>query len=256
MATQRAYIISGNTLDEVKQSFNFHLQDIADRMDKIEGWRGGSSIESDLDMNDNSINNVNINADQATIDSLAVTDATFNGDFELLDTFYEDLRFPASAINPPGQAGDPDFDTTNGGWLFAAGSTEVLFLAAQMPHAWKEGTELHPHVHWQKTAAESGDCYWQLEYKIAPISEVMDAAFTTIFNTTTLNTDNNLANEHLITDIGNISMTGKGFSDMLLMKLSRIGGNAADTAASDVRLLEFDIHYEVSSFGTADEYSR
>ena len=74
--------------------------------------------------------------------------------------------------------------------------------------------------------------------------------------TTTATTDNDLSNEHMITDLGDIAMTTGGFSDMILIKLSRVGGNSLDTAASDVRLLELDIHYEVNTFGTADEYSR
>jgi len=47
MATQRAYIVSGNTLEEIKQSLNFHLQDIADRLDKLEAIRGIPTLVSD-----------------------------------------------------------------------------------------------------------------------------------------------------------------------------------------------------------------
>lgn len=74
--SQRTYIVTGESLPEVKESFNFHLQDLADRLDKIEGWRGGSSIESDLDMNDQTINNVDIAATGITADTGTITDLT------------------------------------------------------------------------------------------------------------------------------------------------------------------------------------
>jgi len=172
------------------------------------------------------------------------------------NTQWDDMRFAATAVNPPGLTSDPDFDPVNGGYLFDASSTELLFLAAQMPHAWRQGSIIKPHVHWQKTTSAAGDVYWQLDYKMAPIGEVMDAAFTTIFSTTTAagTPDNDTANEHLITPLGDIDMAGKELSDMLVMKLSRIGGNGADTFASDCRLLEFDIHYEIDGFGSGREF--
>lgn len=167
---------------------------------------------------------------------------------------YEDLRFPATAINPPGLVGDPDWDTTNGGWLFDGGSTEMLFLLIQIPHAWEEGTTLHPHVHWQKSTSAAGTVLWQLEYKWAPIGAAMDATFTTISSSTPTVSDADTADWHALTDLGNITATGKQISDMILAKLSRLGGT--DTYAADARLLEFDIHYQVNSFGSREEYTK
>ena len=170
---------------------------------------------------------------------------------------WDDEKFPATAINPPGLASDPDFDSTNGGWLFDAASTELIFLIAQLPHSYEEGSDLHPHVHWQKTTSASGNVYWQLDYKIAKINEVMDAAFTTLTATSTVagTPDTNTANKHLISAFSAISDSTLEVSDMLVMKLSRIGGNAADTYGADVRLLEFDIHIQKNAHGTTQEYS-
>jgi len=172
------------------------------------------------------------------------------------NALWDDLQFPAAAINPPGLGSDPGYDTTNGGYLFDANSTELLFFQAQMPHGWREGSSIRPHVHWQKTTSAAGNVYWQLDYKKTPIGSVMDGAFTTLFNTSTVDgtPDNDTANEHLITALGDIDMTGNELSDMLVMKLSRIGGNGADTYGADARLLEFDIHYEIDGFGSGREF--
>ncbi len=195
-------------------------------------------------------------AESSDFDSLTVGDLTVTDSFVVLDTYWDDLRFPASAINPPGQASDPDFDTTNGGWLFDDNSTELVFLMAQMPHAWKEGTALRPHIHWQKTTSASGNVLWRLEYKKAPIGEVMDAAFTTLDTTTAVagTPDTDTADKHLISSFEHIEKVGGGLSDMLVMKLSRIGGDGSDTYGDDARLLEFDFHFEIDSFGSAEEF--
>lgn len=173
-------------------------------------------------------------------------------------TCWDDQRFPAAAVNPPGLGSDPDFDSLNGGWLFAAGSTELLFIAAQLPHAWKVGTDLEGHVHWQKTTSAGGNVLWRLSYKWAPKAAVMDVAFTDLDASTVISAtpDNDTANEHLITDFADISGTGKGISDMLMMKIARIGGDGADTYGADARLLEFDIHYMLTADqpGSASEY--
>ena len=173
-------------------------------------------------------------------------------------TFWDDMRFPAAAANPPGLASDPDFDTTNGGWLFAAAGTELLFFAAQIPHSWYEGSTLVPHVHWQKTTSASGDVVWSFEYKWAPLGEAMDAAFTQVTASSTVadTPDNDTANEHMITSFGDLSGEGKQISDMLIMKLSRLGDNGSDTYGADARLLEFDIHYQIDGIGSAQQYTK
>lgn len=171
---------------------------------------------------------------------------------------WDDLRSPAAAINPPGQASDPDFDTTNGGWLFAAAGTELLFLQVQLPHSWRQGTVIVPHVHWQKTTSASGNVLWQFDYKWSPRGAVMDADFTTLQVSSTVagTPDNDTANEHLISSFGDVSGSGKEISDMLVCKLSRIGGDAADTYGADARLLEFDIHYQSDYRGSAGQFTK
>ena len=171
---------------------------------------------------------------------------------------WDDLRFPAALANPAGSVTPPNYDTTNGGLLFDAASTEMIFLQAQMPHAWFEGSSIKPHVHWQKTTSAAGDVLWQLEYKMAPIGEVMDAAFTTLQVSSTVagTPDSDTANEHLLSSFGEIDMTDYTLSHMILMKLSRIGGDAADTYGADARLLEFDIHFKIDWWGSEAEYTK
>lgn len=169
---------------------------------------------------------------------------------------WEDLRFSGASLQTHSLY--PDFDATNGVWLFDATNTELVYQQAQMPHSWAEGTTLMPHVHWQKTTSASGNVMWRFSYKWAPIGEVMDAAFTDVDSTEVVpaTPDNDTADEHLITTFGSLDATGKSMSDMLLLKIARIGGDAADTYGADARLLEVDIHYQIDSFGSNQEYTK
>jgi len=169
---------------------------------------------------------------------------------------WDDLRFPVTAINPPGAVSDPTFDTTNGTLLFGATGTDVIYVIAQMPHSWKEGTAVVPHVHWYKTTSAAGNVLWRLEYKKFPIGAVGDADFTAIDQATPAISDGNVALTHALTSFGEIDMTGLTLSDMLLMKVSRIGDNAADTYGADAALMEFDIHYQIDGLGSQQEFTK
>jgi hypothetical protein len=70
-----------------------------------------------------------------------------------------------------------------------------------------------------------------------------------------LSADTNVAFTHLITPFDEIDMAGKRISCMAICKLSRIGDDATnDTYAGLAQLLEFDIHYQLDSFGSNAEY--
>lgn len=49
--------VTGNDLAEIKRSLNFQLQRVADRLDKLEGVRGTSTVLSNLDLSGNSLIN-------------------------------------------------------------------------------------------------------------------------------------------------------------------------------------------------------
>jgi len=172
---------------------------------------------------------------------------------------WDDLRFPSQGINPPGAVTDPDLESTTGLWLFAAAGTETLAGIAQMPHAWKQGTDISPHVHWQKTTSASGNVYWQLDYEIVNNGDTATMAYGTTLSTTSAvagTPDTDTANKVLISSFGTIDMSAYDISCLVVWKLSRIGGDAADTYGADARLLEFDIHYQSDSLGSVALYEK
>ena len=187
------------------------------------------------------------------IDSAAVRgeDATLGNivvdGLQLTDTYYDDLRFPATSINPPGGVNDADISNVDGTLLFAAGATEICVGIAQMPHSWKTGTDVEAHIHWCPTNTNTGDVYWRFEYEIQPIG----GTFTGFTTANTLATADGTAEKHQIHELAEIDASAiSTVSAIIKWKLSRIGGDATDTYNADAKLLEIDFHYQIDGFGS------
>ena len=171
----------------------------------------------------------------------------------VLDPTWDDLRFPASGLNPPGPISAPGTDSDTGLLLFEDAKTQVMAGVAQMPHHWQESSEIRPHVHWLQPAA--GNVLWRLEYRLIPAyNGEFPASWTTIDNTTAVGTYPGTGTFINITNFGAIDMTGFKISSMVVFKLSRIGGDALDTMTASASLLEFDIHYQIDSFGSRQQF--
>lgn len=162
---------------------------------------------------------------------------------------WEDLRAPATAINPPGLVSDPDWDGTNLGWLFDATSTEMLQIILQTKHKYAEGTVVVPHIHWEPTNTNTGDVYWRLEYVWYNNNETMPGWSTINIQVPASGTANRLQ----LDSFGNVTGTGKLISSFLKVKLYRIGGDALDTYNAGARLVEFDVHIREDSMGSRQE---
>lgn len=173
-------------------------------------------------------------------------------------TVFDDLRFPSNSSNRiAGQ--EPTVEATSGLLLFSKTQLNTVFALVQLPHSWKEGTTIYPHIHWQK--ADGGDTnpvVWEVKYKHIPIGGVMDAAWTTEEkdNVVGVTPDDGTADKHLITAFTGISMAGKTISHCILFWVSRLGNDAGDTYDDDARFMEFDVHYEMDTLGSDEEFTK
>ena len=164
------------------------------------------------------------------------------------NTTWEDMSFPL-AIGKPTAGGKPDFDYTNVGYLFPQNDkTEIILIRIQLKHAWKEGTTIFPHVHWRQKANQTP--VFKMDYKWYNVGESEPATWSTY-------TMNQLSIPYTSGTIGQISKgilgldgTGKTVSSMLLVKLYRDD----NVYTGDVLVDDFDIHIEIDTFGSRQEY--
>lgn len=136
-------------------------------------------------------------------------------------------------------------------YKFGAGTQDSLYCTVQMPHNWKEGTNIFPHIHWLTEDSNAGNIVWTLEYSwqnylgTFGASTIIEAVST---NSTLL--------KHNITGFSAIAGTGKTISSILMIRISRNGPSASDTYAGLASLIEFDIHYQIDSLGSATSTSK
>lgn len=172
------------------------------------------------------------------------------------DTFWDDLRFPSSGFNPAGSTAPPAVNTSTGLLDFSGTADNVIGGVAQMPHAWKEGTNIHPHIHLRFPTSASANTRWQLQYDIAnPFADFSENAgtYTPLTAVTVANPQN--VKRHVLASLGVIPMTGYTLSACILWKLTRLAASdGADTDTNAVTLIEFDLHYQIDTPGSDNEY--
>jgi hypothetical protein len=187
-----------------------------------------------------------------------LNDVFVKGDFTLMDTYWDDLRVPITTTRLGGSK-DPTFskvfDDGAGSqgvftYTFSQSQEQEAYFTVQLPHTYKEGTDLHPHIHWFPTNTNAGSVVWGLEYTIASIS-------ATIGNTTIINCvdpADGTANKHQICNFPTINGSGLGISDHIICRLFRDASAITDDYTTEAGVLEFDFHHEVNTLGSREEY--
>jgi len=135
-------------------------------------------------------------------------------------------------------------------YFFSPGVIQEVFFTAQIPHAYLQGSDIHPHVHWVSPTSNAGTVIWGLEYTWANLGTILGTT-TVIFAT---EAGPCTALEHTLTSLPAMPGTGKGISSMLSCRLFRDG--VTDTYPDPVALLEFDFHYQIDTFGSRQEFSK
>lgn len=180
-----------------------------------------------------------------------------NKTIELQEVVWDDLRVPLSSTKRLGFS-DPDWvqfqDDGSGsvgvyGLAFSNVTDEEVFFTVQMSHKYKQGTDIHPHVHWAPSDADSGGVTWGLEYTWVNIGG-------TFGNTVIITSDDvtdTTALKHHYSDFPDITGTSKNISSILMCRLFRDISDANDTYAHDAFLLEIDFHFEIDTIGSRQE---
>lgn len=164
---------------------------------------------------------------------------------------WDDLRFPASSVRLGGGAPATFQAYKSGGVLaFASNVDQYIYVVAQMPHTWQEGTDIEAHIHWTIPTSGAGtgaeNVKWDLTYSWSNIDAAIPNASS---DTLTKDVQNVTADTHEYDSFGTITGTGKTRSSCLIISLKR-DTTVANDYAQAAYLIEFDIHYKKNRFGT------
>ena len=171
-------------------------------------------------------------------------------DVDDLPNRWEDLRVPMTSAKQ-GVTSPPGFDVfldTVRAYAFSKAADEELFFVVQLPHAWKEGSDIIVHAHWAPKDTDTGNVLWRLEYTWANI----DGTFGATALTHETQDADGVAYKHQKVDMGTIAGAGKTISSMLICRVFR--DTSGDDYDNDAFLLAVDFHYQVDAIGslTAD----
>lgn len=145
----------------------------------------------------------------------------------------------------------PDFDYANIGLLFTQNdTTEQVYIIAQFPHGWKEGSAINPHVHCIQKANQP--VRFDMAYKWYNVGDPEPTSWTihTIDSYTIPYVSGNLS--QIVEGSAMIDWTGKKISSLLKIKLYRND----NTYTGDFFAEQFDIHIQLDAFGSIAEYTK
>lgn len=184
-----------------------------------------------------------------------------NGNFRLYDTVWDDIRITPSAFDFAGTSDPTNVAVTIGGRtyrLFEFATNDEAFVTVQMPHGYKRGSVLRPHLHWTpgtRGNEEAGKTVaWQADISHAKLNTAFSNFATVSLTATT--PANAVDGIHLIGPSADYVVPADfGESGMLLIRLYRTTGDTwvGNTTGNLPLLLEFDIHFQSDKMGSDDE---
>ncbi len=144
-------------------------------------------------------------------------------------------------------------------WMFSEGTEQELYFTVQIPHGYKIGSTIYPHVHWTSvTGIPSGtNVVWGLEYTVVAVAGAFPTTQTLTANSviSAVGTPSGTG-QHLITALGSISGSGVGISTVFVCRVYRKAADAADTFGNSVGLLGIDFHIEKDTYGSRSDFTK
>lgn len=178
---------------------------------------------------------------------------TFNG----AATVWDDLQVNISSVRLP-TSSMPSWNVYKGSQVltFSKDADEIIYFTAQLPHSYKEGSDIEFHIHTVYPDSNAGGVRWNFTHSWANMGDDFPAA-TTVSTTIEASGD---ADAHTLDEIAaTITGTGKTISSVILCSLEREGtyaGGDPDDYNNNVYLVALDFHFEKDTVGSRLEASK
>ena len=173
-------------------------------------------------------------------------------------TVWEDLQFPIETGKVP-TSGYPDwepFTAKTSAYGFAV-DEKIDCQANELPHSWKLGTTVHPHLHITTKAANStgGDRFAKFTIDIAYAKT--GGTWTETPRTAELTIPNGTAALQLFyLDMGDLALTGYTIGTEIKPRVKRIAATGGTEYSGNIFITQLGMHYERDALGSRTETTK
>lgn len=209
-------------------------------------------ILSDLYINGNTNIAANFNSIKIGENNSNYLEIDQNGELRLVgnSSVWDDIVQPATT-GRQGSNITPVFDYTDLVALFPANNTShILYFNIQMPHRWKYGSTIYPHVHIIQESNQQA--IFNMDYRWASVGTLFPSIWSTyIIDHYKFEYPGSGQFHQIVTNTS--GLTGNyTLSSVLQIKLYRNDNNFS----GNCKLISFDIHFESDTLGTFTEYEK
>jgi len=177
-------------------------------------------------------------------------------------TVWNDYVSPLGPNNWNGVSNNPtltklydDGSGSQGVYAYVFSDGDEALVTVQMPHGWKIGSTIYPHIHFVcLTDVDPTDNFGiEFEYSWVDVNE--DFAANSTLSSIEIETGVDTDNMHQVADITAAGIDGSGhtLSSVLLCRIKRVAA-VGDNYAGGIAILDFDIHCEIDTIGSRQEY--
>jgi len=164
-------------------------------------------------------------------------------------TVWDDLFFPFTTGTNGGNT-YPTFSADSMVWRFVTDTTGpsqcIQYFCVQLPHSWKQGSTVFPHVHYKYTTSQ-GVPQFRVKYKWMSVSGTTSVAWKWyILNANTGTTNKSHQMNYRVTGI---SGSGQTISSILVCQVYLY----SQTGTGGIDAYQFDIHFEKDGLGSPKE---
>ena len=181
-------------------------------------------------------------------------------EFQGAATVWDDYVTPLGANNWRGTSNNPvltqlftDGSGSQGVYGFVFSDGDEALITVQMPHRWKIGTTIFPHIHFICMTDVSPADNFDIEFEYTWADQTEDYPANSTLTTTTISTEINSQYMHQLGNIPAAGIDGSGhtISSVLLCRIKRVAADT-DNYAGGVAILDFDVHYEIDTVGSRE----
>lgn len=188
----------------------------------------------------------------------STADTAYNSRFSV-PGYWDDLKVVPGVFTFAG-ANDPATKAWQPGGsgatftVYQFNTGDEIFFTHQLPHGYKQGTDLRPHVHWtpanRGTNEDGNTVAWKLDYSIANINGIFVASSTIAMTATCDGVDD----KHQLQGADSGVIDGANLLISAVIQ-GRVYRDSGDTWSSNILgnrpvLIEFDIHFQRDARGS------